>query len=510
MIQASAVILVKNGERYLAECLKSLSVFSEVVVLNNQSTDGTVEIANGFPNVKIYNSDFLGFGKMKNLAASYASHDWVFIIDSDEIATDLLIDNIKSIDFSRSNYVYSIERDNHYKQKLIKGCGWNNDWQNRIYNKKHTSFNDAEVHENIISQPDTTTKKIVGKLNHYPFDSVRSLLDKLNQYSTLYAQQYFRRKSSSPIKAIYKGLFTFFRDFILERGLLYGYEGFLISACNGNGAFYKYLKLYEENNSLKVSLLITTYNRPDALELVLLSVINQTVLPDEVIVADDGSGVETKLMIEKYQGIFPVPLIHVWHEDVGFRLSGIRNRGILASSSPYILMIDGDMVLHQDFVMIQKSLAHKGTYYQGKRVLLSESRSKQSLISKKIVVNFFSSGIKNRFNSISNKWLAKVFSFHKNTITSVKGCSMAFWKEDVIKVNGFNEDFEGWGREDSEFVVRFLNAGFKRKNLVLGGVAYHLFHPESTRNSLTKNDEILENCISNKLISCANGISKYL
>ncbi|EGR4261593.1 glycosyltransferase family 2 protein [Vibrio cholerae] len=260
---------------------------------------------------------------------------------------------------------------------------------------------------------------------------------------------------------------------------------------------------------MKTSLIITTYNWKEALETVLNSVKYQTTLPDEVLVADDGSREDTTLMIEQVRKNYPVPLIHCWHEDNGFQLAMSRNKAIAKASGDYLIMIDGDMVLSKDFIESHKAVAKTGWFVQGGRVITNQECARK-IMNEQLLPNIFTPGLRNRKNCISNKLLSRLFSYERNNDKATRGCNMAFWKNDVIEVNGFNQDFIGWGREDSEFVLRMLNAGKRRLYLKFSGIGYHLYHPENSRASLAQNDQILENTIKNKLVRCANGINQYL
>ncbi|MFM7853390.1 MAG: glycosyltransferase family 2 protein, partial [Flammeovirgaceae bacterium] len=267
-------------------------------------------------------------------------------------------------------------------------------------------------------------------------------------------------------------------------------------------------KLREANNSLTTSLIITTYNRKDALELVLISVLKQSSLPDEVIIADDGSSDDTRQLIEHYQSFFPVPLLHCWHEDLGFRLSSIRNKAIAMTNCEYVIMIDGDIVLPVNFIKGHKEHAWKGHFIQGSRVLLLEEATRKMLRHKKMNITPFTSNIDNRLNAIQSKFLSKLFSYFRSGHTNVRGANLSFWRDDLIAVNGFNEDFVGWGREDSEFAVRMTNLGIKRKHVKFAAVGYHLYHPENSREQLQVNDAILFRTITEKKSRCENGIQK--
>ncbi|MCF6201085.1 MAG: glycosyltransferase family 2 protein, partial [Hydrogenimonas sp.] len=241
--KVSVTILTKDSEKYLEKCLEALREFNEIIILDNGSKDSTLKIASKFDNVKIIKHDFIGFGPLKNLAANKASNDWIFSVDSDEIATKELIESIKKIDPEKREVVYAISRLNHYKKKAIKCCGWYPDIVMRIYNKSFTQFSEAIVHESLCIPDGAKKATLDGDIKHYPFDSVESLIDKMQSYSTLYANQ--SNKPSSAFKAFTRALFAFFKNYILQRGFLCGYEGLLISVSNANGVFYKYMKLYE-------------------------------------------------------------------------------------------------------------------------------------------------------------------------------------------------------------------------------------------------------------------------
>ncbi len=261
---------------------------------------------------------------------------------------------------------------------------------------------------------------------------------------------------------------------------------------------------------MRVSLIITTHNRPDALLLVLRSIELQTLIPNEVIIADDGSGDATKAIIHAFQKTSDLNIIHSWQKDSGFRVAKSRNKAIAKSTSDYIILIDGDMILHPEFIQDHLNNAELGCFIQGTRVLLTENVTSNALKDMSIHFSFFSKGSQNRKNTIHSNFLSKLFSKNKNYLRGIKTCNMAFFKQDCININGFNNDFEGWGREDSEFVVRLLNSGIHRKNLRFNAIQFHLWHNENTRASLQQNDILLQNAIDNNIKWCDKGIDRYL
>jgi len=263
-------------------------------------------------------------------------------------------------------------------------------------------------------------------------------------------------------------------------------------------------------NTPSCSLIVSTYNWPEALELVLKSIMAQKRLPDEVVIADDGSTAPTTELIKKYQGIFPVPLKHVWHEDKGFTRTLILNKALHEVTSNYIIQIDGDIVIHPYFIADHLDFAEKNCWITGSRVLLDQKKSKEILETKNIDLSVFTNGITNHFNAVRVPLLRKLFfSDKKLDIKKVRGCNMAYWRSDFEKVNGYNEDIIGWGREDSEFAARLVNNNIYKKNLKFGGIEFHIYHPEESRDKLSAKDSIQEITISKKIKYCENGYKKF-
>jgi glycosyltransferase involved in cell wall biosynthesis len=261
---------------------------------------------------------------------------------------------------------------------------------------------------------------------------------------------------------------------------------------------------------MQVSLIITTYNRPDALLLVLRSVEIQTMIPDEIIIADDGSDQYSKKVTSNFIKTSKLNIIYCWQKDKGFRAAQSRNKSLAKSNAEYIILIDGDMILHYKFIEDHINNAKVGFFIQGSRALLDKSTTDNLIKKMNIKTSFFSLGIKNRKNAIHSDYLSKIFSKNVSHIHGVKTCNMSFFKQNCIEVNGFNNDFEGWGREDSEFAVRLLNNGIQRINVRFNALQFHLFHPNNPRKTLKRNEQILEETISKNSIWCLNGLSDFL
>lgn len=270
----------------------------------------------------------------------------------------------------------------------------------------------------------------------------------------------------------------------------------------------------KKNGPTTCSLIIATYNWPEALELCMTSVLNQSVLPTEIIIADDGSNAKTRAVIEQFQNKTKLPIIHVWHEDLGFRLASIRNKAIAKASSDYIIQIDADIILHPHFVNDHLAIAEQGYFITGSRILLNENYSTQILAEKKVKFGAYIKGGKNFFNGLRIKPLRNYFATRYKTSGKnkfdVKGCNMSFWLKDLILVNGYDESYTGWGREDSNLAIRLIHAGVKKKYLKMGGIQYHIYHKEASRDNLQENNAKMELSIQQKISWCNNGLNKYL
>ena len=507
----SVTILVKNAQSTLKECLESVRDFDEIILLDNGSTDKTLQIAREFnesyKNLRIEQSEFIGFGALKNLAVSFAKNEWILSLDSDEVLESSALSEINALDLQQ-NQIYALPRKNLYRGEWIKACGWYPDFVWRIFNKNFTRFNDNAVHESIIIPPNTQKIHLKGAIKHYACSGIPQLLDKLQRYTTLYAEQNaqiadFRTAQKIAHKAtlsraITHSLWGFVKNYFFKKGIFYGYKGFVISVCNALGSFFKYAKLYEaiRPNPANTTLIITTYNQKARLALVLDSVRALNPLPKEVLIADDGSTSDTRELIESYQQDFPCELRHIWHEDKGFRLARIRNRAIDSARGKYIIIIDGDMILDSRFVAEHLRFAQRGVFLQGSRVILRENETDKILSQNNFALAFESRSFKathchfcaNLIYKFS-KTTAKIFK-KKELIKGIRGCNMSFFKSDCEAINGFNEEFVGWGREDSEFVARFLFNGGEMRRVKFNAIAYHLYHPENSRATLESNHNI--------------------
>lgn len=261
---------------------------------------------------------------------------------------------------------------------------------------------------------------------------------------------------------------------------------------------------------LNVSLIISTYNWPGALRLCLQSALHQSVLPNEIIIADDGSNNDTKELIESFKEISNIPIIHVWHEDKGFRKTIIMNEAFTKVSYPYIIQIDGDIILHKDFIKDHIRFARMNSFVSGSRVIIDEKLTQTLIQKKQWRFSIFTNGLHNRLNGIRIPFLSKLQeNYRKNDIIYVRGCNMAFWKKDIMAVNGYDEEITGWGREDNELAARMINIGICKRVIKFSAIAFHLHHNLRSRDFVDQNDVILNQTLMEKRTRCTQGIDSH-
>ncbi|MCX8521730.1 MAG: glycosyltransferase family 2 protein [Rhodoferax sp.] len=241
--------------------------------------------------------------------------------------------------------------------------------------------------------------------------------------------------------------------------------------------------------SVTISVVITTYNRSDALACVLQGLAAQTDKRFEVVIADDGSTQAHQDAIHAAASRLQLPVLHVWHPDVGFTAAQVRNLGVAASSGDYIVLLDGDCVPEMDFVSRHRALAEPGYFVNGSRVLLCEAMSRDVIQGHTQVLGKSSTfwlwqRWQGRASKLSVRWRLPDFAGRRQKAFQWKGirsCNMGVWRKDYAAVDGFDESFVGWGHEDADFVLRLHNAGVQRKNGFFATEVYHLWHPESVR-----------------------------
>jgi glycosyltransferase involved in cell wall biosynthesis len=260
---------------------------------------------------------------------------------------------------------------------------------------------------------------------------------------------------------------------------------------------------------MDVSLIITTYNWPQALKLTLQSVLMQSRSPDEVIIADDGSGPDTARAVRDVFNVSPTKWRHVWHEDRGVRQSRIKNLAVKHSRGDYLIFIDHDVVLHPEFIADHLAVAEEGMFLQGKRVLLSPHYTvevlKRSLFKPPLVLL---GGLGNRKNAFHFPLLGRMLAKPKAFETSLRGCNLSMYRPDFLKADGFDETFDGsWGREDSDICYRLFHNDVGVKNLWFMALQYHLHHEVRANWEKERLDAALQGNINEKRKLALNGFS---
>ena len=240
----SAVLIVRDAEATLAATLDSLKDFGEVVVYDNGSKDKTRELAARYPNVKLHDGVFRGFGPTRNRAAELAVNDWVFSIDADEVLSAELKTSLESLDLGHAHQVYAVERWNYLLGKRVRFSGWGSQWLTRVYHRHGHRFNDVAVHEKIELKDGDSVVRLRGALKHTAMRDAGEFLVKMHRYTMLKADESTR--TYPPAIILLKTLWAFIRSYILRLGVLDGWRGLLISVSEANGVFYKYMVIYSK------------------------------------------------------------------------------------------------------------------------------------------------------------------------------------------------------------------------------------------------------------------------
>ena len=264
-----------------------------------------------------------------------------------------------------------------------------------------------------------------------------------------------------------------------------------------------------------ISVIVTTYNRPDTLHASLRALAQQTDRNFEVVVADDGSGPDTARVIEGWASRLPVAVKHVWQEHRGFRGAEIRNRGIGASRGSYCIFLDGDCLARADFVAAHRRLAEPGWFVAGNRILLSRKLTEVVLASDLPAESWdFSKFVRQRFCGGVNRLLPAIRAplgplrkLHHGAWEGAKTCNLAVARSDLDRVDGFDTSYVGWGLEDSDLIVRLLHAGVRRKDGRFATGVLHLWHPEADRSRLPENELRFEEVLAGSRIRPMQGLT---
>jgi len=263
------------------------------------------------------------------------------------------------------------------------------------------------------------------------------------------------------------------------------------------------------SNPFTVALVVNTYEQPEYLSRMLRAVAEQVSLPEELVLADDGSGPVTRDMFAAWAGDQSLRCEHAWQEHSGYRRSRVLNLAVARTTADYVIFFDADQVPHPRFIADHRAAAKRGFFVQGHRVLIqqrgAESFGLGSFAADRLraLATFQMRGAKHAF-----RWpfpLRKI----RTDLRGIRGCNLGIWREDLVTVNGFNEAFEGWGREDSELVVRLMNNGIRRLDVRGRCLCFHLWHPPCDRGSLPRNDSLLDDAQRQGARRCERGLDQH-
>jgi glycosyltransferase involved in cell wall biosynthesis len=264
-----------------------------------------------------------------------------------------------------------------------------------------------------------------------------------------------------------------------------------------------------------ISVILTTFNRPDALNASLRALANQKDRNFEIIVADDGSDQETAQVIHDWASRAPIAVKHVWQEHKGFRGGAIRNRAVGASAGRYCIFLDGDCLARADFMETHRRLARPGWFVAGNRILLSRELTETVLADGLSAETWdFARLTRERLRGGVNRLLPAIHlplgplrKLHRYAWEGAKTCNLAVARADFDRVDGFDMRYAGWGLEDSDLVVRLFHAGIKRKDGRFATGVLHLWHPESDRSGLRENERRLEEVLAGSRVRAIQGLS---
>lgn len=258
---------------------------------------------------------------------------------------------------------------------------------------------------------------------------------------------------------------------------------------------------------MTISLLISTYNAPQALRQTLLSVTRQTRYPDEVIIADDGSKGDTRNLVDDMRSAIRCIVKHVWHEDKGFRLAAIRNRALAACTGDYIIQIDGDIIMERHFIADHEHYARRGCFLCGSRSRITKNYTERLYNGEPLRFGFFRPGLFDRMNALRCRILTPFFYGYNH----LRGCNMSYWRDDIVQINGYDETFAQYGYEDEDVQNRLQRIGVQKRFIKFMCIEYHLYHEEHpTKHNLCEARKLIDQNNDVSLLRVEKGIDQYI
>ncbi len=524
----SAVVICFNEERHIERCILSLKpVVDEVVVLDSFSTDRTPEICKSL-GVTFYQQKFRGYIEQKNDALALATHDWVLSLDGDEALSDALAESIVRVKEDLNHPGYRFNRLNNFCGQWVRHTNYYPDRKLRLFDRRRGRWGGDNPHDMVVMDGGCTVGYLKGDLLHWMCADHAEHLNTINRFSTIAAREAYQNGvSCSAWKVFYKPLWRFFQYFIIKRGFLDGSLGLVVSRHAAFLCFQKYVRLrhliltqgpYEAHHktSLRVAVILTTYNQPMWLQKALWGYAVQTHGDFELIIADDGSGEETRQVIEDFSRQSGMDVRHIWHPDEGFQKCRILNRAIESTQADYLIFSDGDCIPRKDFVEAHIARARKGYFLSGGYFRLnkkvSDSVSREDIQSQRV---FSIKWLRKNgqelthkfFKLLSSKGLTRMMNALTPTRATWNGHNVSGWRSDVVNANGYNEDM-GYGGLDRELGERLVNAGIRGQQVRYHAVCLHLDHPRpyKTSQGMQANLSIRSQVVSKKITRTKNGM----
>ncbi|MEY1640412.1 glycosyltransferase family 2 protein [Tenuifilum osseticum] len=541
MVKISAVIITLNEENNIERCIRSVQrVADEILVVDSFSTDKTEQICKEL-GVRFIQHEFEGFRDQKNYAISQAIYDYILALDADEALSVELEKEVLDVKNNWKFDGYRFFRLNNYCGKWILHTDYYPEKRIRLFDRRKGKWHGANIHEVVKMAHGATVATLKGHLLHWRYQSYEEHINEVNLYSTISAKEYYKMGvKAGYFKILFHTSWRFIHSYFFRRGFLSGFNGLVISSLLAKHCFLKYAKLrklYKINrkrqpfpflnllnmpvgNKPLTSVIITTYNQPEWLRKTLWGFEHQTEKRFEVLIADDGSGDETKQVVDEFKSRGLLNIIHVWHPDNGFQKCQILNKAILKTNSDYLIFTDGDCIPRRDFVEVHISNARRGKFLSGGYLKLVKSVSANiSYTDIQEGAPFISSWLmKNgqpftyKFLKLTqNPFIQKILNAITTTRPTWNGHNVSGWKDDIISVNGYNEDMQ-YGGLDRELGERLMNYGIKGKQIRYSAICVHLDHPRPYRTKSTwdKNYRIRKEVKRKKLKWTSNGIDKYI
>lgn len=260
---------------------------------------------------------------------------------------------------------------------------------------------------------------------------------------------------------------------------------------------------------MKLTLVISTYNQPEALTKVLRGLELQSRLPDEILFADDGSREPTRELIARWMETAPVSTRHLWQPDEGFRKTVILNKALVASAGDYLVFTDADCVPHRHFIADHAALAEPGFWVQGRRCFVVERHVPRFDPHQPRICMWAVAGrIQGAAKGIR---LPVPWVFRDTRQRGIIGCNLACWRDDAVAINGFDEDYSGWGiGEDSDFGSRLYHLGKRRKFVYGHAIVFHLNHAAVMKDHVPESRNRLQETLRTRKVRCQNGLNRHL